>query len=118
MMQPIDLTFFIALFGSLIAGLWDLKTTEIPEEIPALMTGFGLFIWFIYALSIGNMYPLFLSVIVGTMFLSIGWVFYRMGQWGDGDAAIMASIGYLVPFFPSIPLFSFSFFVNIFIVGL
>lgn len=118
MIGIIEITFFIGMLGSIIAGLWDLKTTEIPDEIPALMSAFGLFIWFVYSLKVGSFYPLVLSIIVGTIYLCIGMLFYKTGQWGGGDAVLMASIGYLIPFFPGVFLFPFTFFVNIFIVGI
>ncbi len=113
----IEITFFIALLGSLIAGLWDLKTTDIPDEIPLLMASFGISLWFIHFLTTGNLYPFISSLAVGTFYLLVGWIFYKTGQWGGGDAALMGSIGYLVPFFPNTFLFPLSFFVNIFLVG-
>jgi Flp pilus assembly protein protease CpaA len=113
----LEFMFFAALVGSLIAGLWDLKTTEIPDEIPTLMAALGLFSWFVYALTYGNFVPLGLSMACGTAFLAIGWALYRFGQWGGGDAKLMAGIGYLVPYFPGISLFPVWFFVNVFIAG-
>jgi Flp pilus assembly protein protease CpaA len=88
----------ISLFGSLIAGLWDLKTTEIPDEIPVLIASLGIFSWFIYMLSFGDVYPLMLSLLIGTLFLLFGFILYKLGQWGGGDAALLGAIGYSLPF--------------------
>ena len=107
----------VALVGSLIAGLWDLKTTEIPDEIPTLMAAIGIFFWFVFALTYGSFSALFMSFLTGTIFLVFGWVLYRAGQWGGGDAKLMSAIGFLVPFMPGAFLFSFSFFSNVFLVG-
>lgn len=113
----IELAFFIAMFGSIIAGLWDLKTTEIPDEIPTLMACFGVTLWLIKGLTDGNFFPFLLSLIVGSAYLAFGWALYKTGQWGGGDAKLLSSIGYLLPAFPGVFLFSLSFFINVFVVG-
>lgn len=117
MILMIEFMFFGALALSLVAGLWDLKTTEIPDEIPTLMAAIGIFSWFIYALSTGSFLPLGLSLAYGTAFLIIGWILYRFGQWGGGDAKLMSGIGCMVPYFPGMALFPVWFFFNIFIIG-
>lgn len=117
----LELAFFamfaVALTGSLIAGIWDLRTTEIPDEIPTLMAGIGIFFWFVFALTFGSFYVFFMSIAVGLVFLVFGWVLYKAGQWGGGDAKLMAAIGCLVPTMPGAFIFSFSFFSNVFFVG-
>ena len=113
----IELMLVIALIGSAIASLWDLKTTEIPDEIPTLMASIGVFAWFVSALTTGNFFPLFLCLVIGSLYLLFGWLLYKFGQWGGGDAKLMAGIGYLTPFYPGIFLFPFTFFVNVFVVG-
>jgi len=90
------LEIIIAVIGSAVAGLWDLKTTEVPDEIPILMVASGLFIWFISALS-GNTYPFVLSLTIGTAVLVLGLILYKYGKWGGADAWIFAAILYLIP---------------------
>ncbi|MBI2971539.1 MAG: prepilin peptidase [Candidatus Aenigmarchaeota archaeon] len=87
----------IALLGSAAAGIWDLRTTEVPDEIPALMISFGVFLWYAYALSTGDFLPLFYSLAAGTLVLGLGWVLYTRGQWGGADAFILAGIVYALP---------------------
>jgi hypothetical protein len=41
------IAFTVALIGGFAAGLWDLKTSDIPDEAPALMATLGLFIWYV-----------------------------------------------------------------------
>jgi len=105
--------FSIAFIGSLLAGLWDLKTTEIPDEIPTLMAVFGVFIWLVS----GNLYGLALSVVFGLSFLGFGWLLYKAGQWGGGDAKMLSAIGFLLPIMNN-AYFGLSFFFNLFLVGL
>ena len=88
----------VALIGSFIAGMYDLKTTEIPDEIPLLMGVIGFFGWLIYALTFGDFAPFFSSLLFGTAFLLLGWLLYKTGQWGGGDALLLGAIFYLIPF--------------------
>jgi len=112
----------VALIGSLAAGISDLKTTEIPDEIPLLMGVIGVFGWLIYALTFGDFNPLFSSLLFGTVFLIFGWILYKTGQWGGGDALLLGAIIYLLPINPlQIGLFNefpIAFLVNFMIVGL
>jgi len=91
----------IALAGALIlgfaAGLWDLKTSDIPDEAPALMVALGLFIWYVSGLTTGNWIPFVISAALGTVVFLLGWGLYKAGQWGGGDAALLAGIFYLLP---------------------
>ncbi len=88
----------IAVIGSAVAGVWDLKTTEVPDEIPFLMVASGVFIWFIEMLN-GKPFPLVVSFATGTAVLIAGLVLYKYGKWGGADAWVLAAILYLVPFY-------------------
>ncbi len=88
----------IAVAGSAAAGIWDLKTTEVPDEIPFLMVAAGLFIWFVELVN-GNPAPLLMSAVTGTVVLAAGLLMYKHGKWGGADAWIFAAILYLVPFY-------------------
>jgi len=104
----------VALIGSFIAGIYDLKTTEIPDEIPLLMGVIGFFGWLIYALTFGDFAPFFSSLLFGTTFLLLGWLLYKTGQWGGGDALLLGAIFYLIP----LDLFLISYLFNFLIVGI
>ncbi len=90
----------IAVIGSVIAGAWDLKTTEVPDEIPVLMVSLGIFLWFITALN-GNSAPFVLSSVAGTIVLALGLLLYKHGKWGGADAWIFAAVLYLIPVYNS-----------------
>lgn len=107
----------IAISGTLIAGLWDLLTTEIPDEIPYFMSIFGIFLWFVYMLTTGSVMEFLSSLFVGSLFLIYGYVLYKSGQWGGGDGAILAGLGYLLPTIPIIEYFPVHFFINLYLVG-
>ena len=108
----IEVLFFIMLAGSAAAGLWDLFTTEVPDEIPVLMSAAGIFFWLIYSLATENMMPLFMSLSFGTILLAAGMLLYRKGQWGGADALVLAAIGYSMPL-----KFTADFVVNMVLVG-
>lgn len=113
----------VAFIGSGLASIHDLKTTEIPDEIPYVMMGIGIVGNLIESYLAWSYWPFLLSVIVGLSFLGIGFLMYFMGQWGGGDAKLLSAIGFLLPqlppqfqvslFFP----FPVSFFFNVFFVG-
>jgi Flp pilus assembly protein protease CpaA len=112
--------FSIAFIGSLAAGLWDLKTTEIPDEIPTLMAVFGVFLWILS----GNLQGLLFSLAFGTAFLVFGWLLYKAGQWGGGDAKLLSAVGFTLPIMNYASsniinnFFAINFFFNVFFVGL
>jgi Flp pilus assembly protein protease CpaA len=106
----------IAFIGSFIAGIWDLFTTEVPDEVPALMIALGIFNWFVYALSSGDSNPLFISLLAGTVLLVFGLILYKAGHWGGADAWLLAAIGYNIPLYNG-QIFMFSFIFNFLIVG-
>ncbi len=111
----------VAFIGSILAAFFDLKTTEIPDEIPYAMMVVGIAGHIIKSYLVWSYWPFLLSMIVGLSFLGFGFLMYFMGQWGGGDAKILSSIGFLLPqspvpvetFFP----FPLSFFFNVFLVG-
>lgn len=108
-----------ALVGSSIAALWDLKTTEIPDEIPHAMIIIALVIYGVQSYLEWNYSPILSSAIVGLSLLALGFLMYHFGQWGGGDAKILSAIGFLLPQWPSQTMlpFPFNYLMNVFLVG-
>lgn len=111
-----------ALFGSCLAGVYDLKTTEIPDWIPYLMILLGLILNGLESLISWNFSLILNSIIIGLGFLGFGFLMYYTGQWGGGDAKLLSAIGFLLPSLPSnisksILPFPASFLFNLFLVG-
>ncbi len=110
-----------AFAGSSIAAAWDLKTTEIPDYIPHAMIAIALIIYSAQSFVEGSFWPVLNSSIVGSALFALGFLMYKAGQWGGGDAKILAAVGFLLPqpigfaktFFP----FPVSYLVNVFLVG-
>jgi len=68
----------------------------------------------------GNIDSLLLSIINGAIFSAIGFSMYFAGQWGAGDAFLLAAIGFLIPknFFVNYEFpFFFTYLVNLFFLG-
>lgn len=110
----------VAFTGSILASIWDLKTTEIPDEIPYVMIAIGAITHLIESFLLWNYLPFLLSLVVGLSFLCFGFLMYYTGQWGGGDAKILSAIGFLLPTYPSGKIlfpFPVSFLFNVFIVG-
>lgn len=112
-----------AFLGSLISGIIDLKTTEIPDEIPYLMMGIGILVHGIESYLAWSYLPILFSFIVGLSYLAFGFFMYYLGQWGGGDAKLLSGIGFLIPTLPHkyIPKlyfpFALSFLFNVFLIG-
>jgi len=111
---------FVALVGSFIAGVIDLKTTEIPDEIPHVMTAIGIIMHLIQSIATGSYMPILYSCLAGFGFLAFGCFLYYTGQWGGGDAKMLAALGFLLPNLPNTRTFfpfSLSLFFNVFFIG-
>jgi Flp pilus assembly protein protease CpaA len=114
------LAIFIALAGTLIASYYDLKTTEIPDYLPIVMIAAGILLNLVNFLITKNSEYLFLSIMNGIVFSTIGFSMYFAGQWGAGDAFLLASVGFLIPknFFLNEDFpFLFTYLVNLFFLG-
>jgi len=110
----------VAFIGSALAGIIDLKTTEIPDKIPYVMMGIGILGNVVKSYLIWSYTPIALSFLVGLLFLGFGFLLYYTGQWGGGDAKILSAIGFLLPQFSSVKTFfpfPVSFFFNVFFIG-
>ena len=89
----------LAVILTTIAGLWDLKTTEVPDHLLYAMIAIGVIYWVANWLLIGDLNSLVISLTVGTILLAIGLIMYKKGQWGGADAWILAAIGYMIPLY-------------------
>jgi Flp pilus assembly protein protease CpaA len=106
----------LALLFTAAAGLWDLKTTEVPDEIPAIMIVAGISYWLINTGITGEIMPLLLSLAIGTALLVMGLVLYKKGQWGGADAWILAAVGYMIPLYNG-EIFILPYIMNFFVVS-
>lgn len=110
----------IALVGSLIAGIWDLKTTNIPDSVVVGMIVLAIFINGVNSYMTNDVTPIVASFFAGGIFFLFSIAMYYTGQWGGGDGGLLTAIGFLMPisssfttFFP----FSLSFFINMLFIG-
>ncbi|MBU5537626.1 MAG: prepilin peptidase [Candidatus Aenigmatarchaeota archaeon] len=111
-----------ALAGTTIAAIWDLKTTEVPDQLPYIMIAIALFFYSYQSIIEWSFWPIVNSLIYGLAFLGFGGFMYYIGQWGAADSWILAAIGFLLPvtsqgFESTILPFPLSYFINLFIIG-
>jgi len=110
----------IALIGSFAAGIYDLKTSNVPDKVCLLMIISGLFIHIIYGFSTGDFSILINSLLFSGLLLAFGLLMYFTGQWGGGDGELLVAIGILLPNLSSVKTyfpFAISFFINSFFIG-
>jgi len=119
MLQTISVA--TALIGSGVAAIWDLKTTEVPDQVSYAMIAIALIIFGYQSIVDWSYMPIVNSIIPGLAFLAFGFLMYRLGQWGGADALLLSAIGFLLPGFPNYgqTMFAYplTFFLNLFLVG-
>jgi hypothetical protein len=114
------ISIIVALAGTFLASLWDLKTTEVPDPIPYAMIGIGLAIALLQSFIYRDFSQLADCLFSGFSLLVFGALMYFLGQWGGADALILAGVGFLLPKISKPKLlfpFPFSYLLNVFIIG-
>lgn len=116
------LFFLTALIGSIIAAVYDLKTTEIPDEVPYAMTVLALAFVLIEAFLQKSFLPVFVSLVSGLVLLAVGFLMYYLGLWGGGDAKLLAAIGFMSPGLSLLAKniqfpFALSYYLNLMFIG-
>jgi Flp pilus assembly protein protease CpaA len=106
----------LLLLGLTVAAVWDLKTTEVPDELPYLLIIVGIFYWFVISSANNDFTYLFYSLVIGTLLLFFGLLMYRTGKWGGADAWLLAAVGYMLPLYNN-GIFMISFVPNFLIVA-
>lgn len=107
----------VAFAGSIYAAIWDLRTTEIPDEIPHAMIIFALLYYGIQSVIESNPWIFLNSIIAGGAIFALGFIMYYAGQWGGGDAKVLAAIIFLLPVSNTVLPFPITYLLNVFIVG-
>lgn len=112
----------IAIIGSLAVGIWDLKTSDIPERIVMAMGCLGLLIAIGDTVVTGNVSYITSSVLTAVIFGIIGGILYVGKAWGDGDWALLVAVGINLTTFSigsaTILPVAASYIVNLFFVGM
>ena len=114
------LLFAIALIGSLACGIYDLKTSNVPDSVCVIMVASAVLLHTFSGLYTGDFSNLINSFLYGGLFLAFGLLMYFTGQWGGGDGELLIAIGFLIPTFSSVNTlfpFAISFFINTFFIG-
>ena len=112
----------VAIVGSSIGAIWDLKTTEIPDELLHGMMIIGLVYYGLISFFQWSYIPFLLSLVTGLSLLGLGFLMYYFGQWGGADAKLLSAMGFLLPVRPhgfaktAFP-FPITYTINVFLIG-
>jgi hypothetical protein len=87
----------IGTVGFGLGAYWDLKTTEFPDWLPYAIILAALAVRGSFSFILGDWWILLSSVMAGLLFLGFGLLLYYLKQWGDGDAWLLGSLGFLFP---------------------
>ena len=107
-----DLFFYAVLTIFCFAGIYDLKTSNVPDYLPYFLILLGIINSFFSRLLLD-------SLILGSVFWCFGYLLFKLGAWGDGDFWLFASLGFLFPkpFYYSILPYPISLSVNLLLIG-
>ncbi len=102
----------------------DLKTSLISDKYPLSMSIVAFLLYLLFCSLYHNCEPLMYAFIGGIIFLLIGYALYYLGQWGEGDALVLAATIFSFPkldlvslHYPTYTYFWFVFFINLSFVG-
>lgn len=115
----------VAFGGSMIAALWDLWTTEVPDSVSIIVGGISFGIHVAISVITGDMSYILWSAGLGFGFFGAGWLLYYIGGWGGADAVVLGSLGFALPYVGEVmaPLqqvpwpYPVSFLLNVLIIG-
>ncbi len=121
-----QIIFLTALIGSIIASIYDLKTTEVPDKVFYAIMIVGIPAVILKAIITGNYNLFFISGITGIGLFAFGYILYKKGQWGGADMVLLGLMGYLIPsigigvfgnFVTTLLPIGISFLFNVFMLG-
>ncbi|WP_414836915.1 prepilin peptidase [Candidatus Nanohalococcus occultus] len=81
-----------------IGSVYDLLTTEVPDQIPAIAVLSGILLHAAASYFNGSLMPLKWSLAAGAFFSIYGWGMYFAGMWGGADAFSVSALGFAAPY--------------------
>lgn len=93
-----EFMFVLTLIVTTIAGIIDLRTTEVPDEILLFLHLLGLISWGMYSFITLKSEIFFRIISNGTLLLIFAWISYIKGWWGGGDGFLLSGIFFMLPF--------------------
>lgn len=109
----------IAIIGTAIGTYTDIKTRLVPDWTSYFMLAIGLGGHAILSFLSNSYWPIAYSAIGAGSFFGIGYLLYRGGVWGGGDAKLLPAIGSLIAYSGSIAIWPIlvSFWLNLLLAG-
>ena len=114
-MLPIIIS--ICIVALIIGSFTDLKTREVPDWLNYSLIFTGLSIHTIYSIIFKNPSFIIKSLLGFLTLLVVGYLMYRLGQWGGGDSKMIMGLGALIGLDLTINNFLLGFFINIMLIG-
>ncbi len=109
----------IAIAGTAIGTYTDIKTRLVPDWTSYFMLAAGLGGNAILSLLSNSFWPILYSAAGAGAFFAAGYLLYRVGVWGGGDAKLLPALGSLLAYSTKIAIWPFlvSFWLNLLILG-
>lgn len=109
----------IAIIGTAIGAYTDIRTRLVPDWTSYFMLSAGLGGHAILSLLSQSIWPIVYSAAGAGAFFVVGYLLYRAGVWGGGDAKLLPALGSLLAYSANIAIWPFliSFWLNLLILG-
>ncbi|MBC7111886.1 MAG: prepilin peptidase, partial [Methanothermobacter sp.] len=101
------LSVFIALLVCFYASYSDIKRGIIPNRLTFPVIGLGLLLNGIRALMESDPWIFIYTAIFTAGIFALGYILWRMGAWAGGDVKLFTAVTALIPFQPSLVIYSF-----------
>jgi prepilin signal peptidase PulO-like enzyme (type II secretory pathway) len=95
------LLFLIAFLGLILASIFDLKTTEVPDFLSYSLITAGLSLRLMHSVIYNDWKFSTSSLLILLLFFILGSLLYYSKQWGGADAKLLMALAVLIPSYPS-----------------
>lgn len=95
------LLFLFAFLGLILASIFDLKTTEVPDFLSYSLIITGLSLRLMHSVVYNNWKFFTSSLLILLLFFILGSLLYYSKQWGGADAKLLMALAVLIPSYPS-----------------
>lgn len=107
----------IALIALTLSTGWDLYKREVPDTLSYGLIGIAFLLRIIFSFTNFTFQPILEGILGFTVFFGIGYILYKLNQWGGADAKLLGGLGALFGLTFNLDHFMIGFLINLFLVG-
>ncbi len=89
----------LAVLACVYASYSDLKKGVIQNKLTLPLIAIGIILNSVYALMIGSILDIVLTVVFTAVIFIFGYLFWKLGAWAGGDVKLFTALAALIPFY-------------------